>query len=74
MNKEELLQEFKKEVERIFKTNDGFETWNYIVEFAVEHGLCSDDIIEYVPKDSLAWDVKPAFEAAIDTPPRHLVR
>ena len=74
MSKEELLQEFKKEVERISKTGDAFEAWNYIIEFAVEHGFSSDDIIEYVPKDSPAWEVKPAFEAAIDTTPGHLVR
>lgn len=74
MNKEELLQEFKKEVERISKTDDGFEAWNYIIEFSKKHGFCSDDIIEYVPKDSPAWMVKPAFEAAIDTTPGHLVR
>lgn len=69
MSKEELLQEFKKEVEQISKTDDAFEAWNYIVEFAIKHKLRSEDIIEYVPENSPAWDVKPAFETAIDAPP-----
>ena len=69
MSKENLLKNFKEEVEKISRTDDAFEAWNYIVKFAIKHKLRSKDIIEYVPKDSPAWYVKPAFETAIDAPP-----
>lgn len=65
MNKEQLLTEFKTEIEQICKTDEGFDAWKYIVEFCKTHGLQSSEVKHLIPENCLAWYVIPGFTEAI---------